>query len=233
MQAINVVPKHVAVVVDGNRRWAVDRKLPPWKGHDMGARKLEKFVEWAINAGVETLSIYSLSTENFRRSPKEIQELFDVMCKYAEKWLQPGGLLDKYEVKVNFIGDLSKLPRRLSNVLNKLTMKTAKYSKKILNILISYSGKEEIVNAMQRIMENMKNRSIKITPKMVEKNLGVSQPVDLVIRTGGKNRLSNFLLWQTSYAELYFAKVNWPDFTKRDFQKALTFFASTQRNFGV
>lgn len=227
------VPNHIAIVLDGNRRWATSKRMEPWEGHRAGGKKFEEFLDWCIEAGVKTISAYVLSAENLTRSRTELNKLFDIMCDFINKWLQPGGLIDKHEVKVSFIGKLDRLPMRLLSLIKKMTLKTAKYSKRFLNVMIAYSGKDEIASAVQNILKNFaKYGRIRVTPKTIEKNLAVKDQVDLVIRTGGHSRLSNFLLWQTAYAEMYTTKTFWPDFSKREFAKALNFFASTQRNFG-
>lgn len=234
MQAPAHVPNHVAVVLDGNRRWATEKGLQKWEGHRSGGEKFEQFLDWAVEAGVKEVSAYVLSAENLGRPKKELNKIFDLMCEFINKWLQPGGLIDKHEVRVSFIGKLDRLPMRLLALIKKMTLKTAKYSKRFLNVMIAYSGKDEIAGAVQNIIKNMaKYGSIRVTPKTIEKNLAVNVPVDLVIRTGGHSRLSNFLLWQTAYAEMYTTKTFWPDLTKREFYKALNFFSNTQRNFGA
>lgn len=232
MQTVNV-PDHVAIILDGNRRWASENDLPSSEGHAAGARKLESFIDWCVKSGVKTISAYVLSSENLKRPKGELNGLFNVMCEYGEKWLQPGGLIDKYEVKINFIGNLQRLPIRLMKVIKRMREKTSKYTKRILNILVAYSGKEEIADAVRGIIKSVLKRGIRITPKTIEKNLAVKVPVDLVIRTGGQSRLSNFLLWQTAYAEIYNTKTFWPDLSQKEFQKALMWFANTKRNFGV
>lgn len=234
MQIPANVPNHIAVILDGNRRWAISRGLPKWKGYVAGGEKFEEFADWCLKAGVKFISAYVLSTENLYRSKKELNKIFDVMCNFIYKWLQPGGLIDKHEVRVSFVGDLKRLPIRLLRLIKRMTLKTAKYSKRFMNIMIAYSGQNEIANAVKNIIANIaKHGRIRITPKTIEKNLSVNTPVDLVIRTGGYSRLSNFLLWQTAYAEMYNTKTFWPDFSKREFVKALDWFANTQRNFGA
>lgn len=234
MQTQTSVPSHVAVILDGNRRWASEHGLKKWEGYVAGGEKFEQMLNWSMESGVKMVSAYVLSAENLTRSRGELNKLFDIMCNFINKWLQPGGLIDKYEVKVNFVGRLDRLPMRLLSLIKKMTLKTAKYSKRFMNVMIAYSGKDEIADAVQSIVKNLvKHGKIKITPKTIEKNLSVKAPVDLVIRTGGNSRLSNFLLWQTAYAEMYTTKTYWPDFSKREFHKALNWFASTQRNFGA
>jgi undecaprenyl diphosphate synthase len=227
------VPNHVAVILDGNRRYSKGKNLSLAEGYAAGAEKMEVFMEWCAQSGVKMVSAYVLSSDNLKRSKKELHSLFDVMCKYGERWLEPGGLIDKYEVKINFSGNLNLLPLRLLRIIERMKKKTEGYTKRILNILIAYSGKEEIAEAVKGILKSVMKRGIRITPKAIEKNLSVRAPVDLVIRTGGQSRLSNFLIWQTAYAEIYTTKTYWPNLSKREFNKALDFFAGTKRNFGL
>lgn len=234
MQVPTNIPNHVAVILDGNRRWAVDNGLERIEGYRKGGEKFEEFLNWSLETGVKRISAYVMSIENYlQRSKKEVGNVINVLCDFIDKWLQPGGLIDKHHVKVDFVGNLSLLPAKLLNLIKKMREKTKSYKSKFVDILIAYSGKEEIAKAMQNIFKNiMGTNGVKITPKTIEKNLSVKSDVDLVIRTGGGNRLSNFLLWQTAYAEIYTTKTLWPDFSKREFLKALNWFSGTQRNFG-
>ena len=235
MQVPSVVPSHIAVILDGNRRWSSLNNTDEFEGHLKGAQKFEKFLDWCLDANIKTVSAYVLSMENLvKRSKNEIKGLMELFCKFITKWLQPGGLVDKYQINVNFIGNLNLLPKRVTDLITKMRSKTKNYKKKYVNIMIAYSAKEEIASAFKNVMKiAMKKGKMKVTPKMIEKNLSVKNPVDLVIRTGGNSRLSNFLIWQTAYAEMFTTKKLWPDFTKREFEKSLSFFADTKRNFGV
>ncbi len=233
MQVSNCVPNHIAVILDGNRRWAKSNGLPVWEGHRKGAENFEKFLNWSLELGIPRVSAYVLSTENLNRPKNELRKIYDIMCESLSKWIRDGGILDKHEVKVNFIGDLNKLPARLLRLIRRMIHKTSKYSKKILNIMVAYGSKLEITQAVKSILSNaLKTGKIQITQKDIEKNLAVKDEVDLVIRTGGMSRLSNFLLWQTAYSEMYVTKTMWPDFSKTQFMKAIEWYASTQRNFG-
>lgn len=229
------VPNHIGVIIDGNRRWArKNGKRFPWLGHRAGAKTLENFLEWCLDLGVLQISVYMLSTENLKRPKRELEELFDLYYKYLKKWESgKGGLLDKYEVNVRCLGDLNKLPPKLKRLSGKLMMKTAKYQKRFLNLMIVYGGQFELTEAIKKIARKaIKTGKIEITPKDIEKNLLVPVPIDLVIRTGGMHRLSNFMLWQASYAELYITETLWPDFSKEELVKAIKWFNETKRNFG-
>lgn len=229
------VPNHVAVIIDGNRRWARERSMQPWEGHRKGADTLDKFFHWCYDLDVPQVSAWVMSTENFgQKSPKEISELMKIFEEYLEKLLdKKSDFLDKYEVRVRFIGDLNKLPPRLIRLMGKIMIKTAKYQKKMLNILINYGGYYDMTQAIKKIAQKIiKVGRIEITPKDIEKNLLLPVPIDLVIRTGGRSRLSNFALWQAAYAEIYVTKTLWPDFSKKELIKAIKWYNSAERNFG-
>jgi tritrans,polycis-undecaprenyl-diphosphate synthase [geranylgeranyl-diphosphate specific] len=229
------VPNHVAVVLDGNRRWARTHGLQPWEGHLEGAKNFDNFLNWCLELGVSQVSAYLLSTENLNRSKKELNELFKIFYKYLGKWEKQKGnsLLDKYQVKVRFVGDIESLPPKLVRLMGKIMRWTAKYQKKTLNMMVAYGGRFELTQVIKKIAENIiKFGKIEITEKDIEANLLVPVPVDLVIRTGGFSRLSNFLLWQTAYAEIYLTKTLWPDFSKKELIKAIKWYNSVQRNFG-
>jgi tritrans,polycis-undecaprenyl-diphosphate synthase [geranylgeranyl-diphosphate specific] len=218
------IPKHIAVIIDGNRRWAKKHNLKEWQGHKKGAERLEDFLNWCLEAGIKEVSAYVLSTENLNRSKEELDHLFKLFKEMFRKLEEKENFSDRYKVRIRFVGDLKKLPKDLLETIKKVEKKTQKYDERILNILIAYGSKFEIAQAAKRCK--------KINEKELERNLLVPEPVDLVIRTGGYNRLSNLMLWQCAYAELYFTKTLWPDFSKREFLKALKWFSSIQRNFG-
>ncbi|MBI4894209.1 MAG: di-trans,poly-cis-decaprenylcistransferase [Candidatus Aenigmarchaeota archaeon] len=231
MRTKKSVPKHVAVILDGNRRWATNRKMKPWEGHRVGADRFDDFVGWCKDAGIKQISAYVLSSENLKRSRTEIRELMRIFMDKLVEW-DKSEKLKKYQIRLNFLGNLVGFPSDAVKMMAKLMKKTAKFGKMIVNILVGYSGKYELINAFNSIMKSMSG-GIKITESAINRSLLVKTPVDLVIRTGGHSRLSNFLLWQSAYAEMYTTNVLWPDFTKREFNKSISFFSNTQRNFGV
>lgn len=228
------IPNHIALIPDGNRRWSKERGMPVWKGHWEGGETLDKFFDWCIEFGIPNVSIWAGSTENLSvRSKREVSELFKVYQHFLERWEKKESILDKYQVKVRFVGDLGKLPKPLITIIGRIMEKTAKYQKRFFNILINYGGKFELLNAMKKLAETfVKIGKIEITEKDIEKNLMVPIPVDLVIRTGGTARLSNFMMWQASYAELIFLNKLWPDFTRKDLEKCLKEYSNRKRNFG-
>lgn len=228
------VPNHLGVIIDGNRRWAQKRGMPAWYGHRQGAKTLENFLNWCLELKIPQVSVFTLSTENLNRPKREVEELFKLYYEYLDKWAnKKNGFLDKYEVRVRFIGDLSKLPPKLVRLMGKLMQKTAKYQKKILNLLVAYGTHFELTEVVKKIAEKaLKTGKLVVTPREIEKNLLIPTPVDLLIRTGGEYRISNFLVWQISYSELIFLSKLWPDFTKKDLIWCIKEFNRRQRRFG-
>jgi tritrans,polycis-undecaprenyl-diphosphate synthase [geranylgeranyl-diphosphate specific] len=227
------IPNHIALIPDGNRRWAEKNSLDVWLGHERGAETIDKFLHWCLELNIPQVSLWALSTENLNRPKKELSKILELMHKWIEKYVNDSEIFDKYEVRVKFFGDFKRLPKTLVVLMEKLMKKTAKYRKKLLNIMVAYGGKFELTNAFKKIAEKLlKNGRIQITQKTIEKNLFVSAPIDLVIRTGGMSRLSNFFLWQTAYAEMYVTETLLPDFTKRELIKIIKWYNSVQRKFG-
>ncbi|MFH1623362.1 MAG: polyprenyl diphosphate synthase [Candidatus Aenigmatarchaeota archaeon] len=235
MAAELVIPNHIGFIIDGNRRWArQNHKRFPWMGHRAGADALEKTLENCMKLGVPQVSVYMLSTENLNREKREVEELLNLYYEYLKRWEDgKDGMLDKYEVHVRFAGDLSKLPAKIRELSGRIMQKTAKYQKRFLNLMIAYGSQFELTEVMKKIAQKaIETGRIEVTPKDIEKNLLVPVPLDLVVRTGGAYRLSNFMLWQASYAELYVTKTLWPDFDKAELMKAIRWFGSVKRNFG-
>jgi undecaprenyl diphosphate synthase len=229
------VPNHLGVIIDGNRRWArAHGKRFPWLGHREGARNVERFLKNCMELGIPQVSVYMLSTENLNRSKSEVEELFNLYYEYLKRWESgKDGLLDKYEVHVRFAGDLDKLPPKLKKLSGKIMQKTAKYQKKFLNLMIAYGSQFELTEVIKKIAKKaIKTGRVEVTSKDIEENLLVPVPLDMIIRTGGASRLSNFMLWQASYAELYVTKTLWPDFSKEELIKAIKWFNNVKRNFG-
>jgi undecaprenyl diphosphate synthase len=189
-------------------------------------------LKWCAELKIPQVSIYTLSTENLNRPKRELDELFKLFKKFLVKWLESGEL-DKYEIKVKFLGDFRKLPDDVVKLMKKIMKKTLKYDKIVLNFLVAYGSKFELTQAFKKVAEKIvKSGRIRITQKDIEKHLLVQTPVDLIIRTGGMSRLSNFLLWQSDYAEIYVTNTLWPDFSRAELIKAIRWFNGIQRNFG-
>jgi tritrans,polycis-undecaprenyl-diphosphate synthase [geranylgeranyl-diphosphate specific] len=228
-----IVPKHVAVILDGNRRWAAEHHLRTWEGHKYGAQTFDKFLDWCIELNVEQVSAYVLSSENLNRPTREVVEILKLLKDELDRFeTERAAKIDKYEIRVRFCGDFSRLPESLVRIMKRIMRKTERYNKKFLNILIAYGGRYELTSVIKNIIAGAISKRVKITEKTIEENLLISGDVDLVIRTGGMSRLSNFMPWQTTYAEFYVTKVLWPDFTKKDLIKAIKWFNTMKRNFG-
>ena len=225
------IPKHIAIIMDGNRRWARARNLPDIKGHEKGADTLEEIVEAAEKLGVDTITVYALSTENIKeRAKREVLGLFNLMRKGYQSKLKK--MMDE-GVKVSVIGETQGLPGTLKKIIEEIRKTYIKNESIKLNIALNYGGKAELLDAIKDIVKEGVEVD-KINEKLLEKHLytnGQHDP-DLVIRTGGRVRLSNFLLWQTAYSELYFTKVLWPDFSPDDLKQAISWYQDQKRNFG-
>lgn len=224
------IPKHIVLFPDGNRRWAKNRGLDSLKGHEQGEKKFDDFLHWCKNRGVKVITVFGFSTENWKRSKKEVNYLMELLEKYLGAGIEQ---FNKEEVCVRIIGQKEKLPKSLQEVIKKVEGSTKENKKMHLNLAVSYGGKWDILNAVKKIIED------KITPDKINEDLfetylstaGLPGP-DLVIRTGGEMRLSNFVLWQAAYSELYFSPKLWPDFSERDLDLALQEFDMRSRRFG-
>lgn len=227
----NNIPSHIAIVMDGNRRWARRLGLSELKGHEAGVDALEKIVEAASKLGVKTLTVYALSTENIReRARREIAGLFNLMkAGYRTKLKK----MMENGVKVTVLGELEGLPNTIKRIIEKLKNTHIKSESIKLNIALNYGGKKELIEAIKGIIGQGID-VLKLDEKIVERHLYTNGQPDpeFVIRTGGRSRLSNFLIWQTAYSELYFTKTLWPDFDEAKLKKAISWYQAQQRNFG-
>ncbi len=231
-----VIPKHVAIIMDGNRRFARLFSMKPWEGHRKGAEKLEEVLDWCYDLGIKYVTTYAFSTENFKRSREEVERLFDLFVEYFNK-IAKDEKIHKRRVRVKVIGRKELFPERVINAIKKAENATKKYRNFYLNIALGYGGRDEILNAVKRIAERVKKGELKIEDideKIFSKFLytnGAPDP-DLIIRTSGEERISGFLLWQCAYSELYFCDTFWPAFRKIDFLRAIRTFQQRQRRFG-
>lgn len=225
------IPSHIAIIMDGNRRWARSRNLPDIKGHEKGSETLEKIVGAASKMGIETLTVYALSTENIKeRARREIIGLFRLLRMGYQKKLKK---MMESGVKVTILGELNGLPYYIKRMVEEIRKTYIENESIKLNIALNYGGRKELIKAVKDIVKEGIDVN-KINEKTIDKHLYTNgqKPPELVIRTGGNIRLSNFLLWQTAYSELYFAKTLWPDFGPRDLEKAVNWYQSQKRNFG-
>ncbi|MDZ4246208.1 MAG: polyprenyl diphosphate synthase [Dehalococcoidia bacterium] len=225
------MPSHIAIIMDGNRRWARVRNLPEGKGHEAGSEALEKIIEEASRLGVKTITVYALSTENIKeRARREVLGLFGLMKRGYNTKLKK---MMKNGVRVDILGELNGLPRTIRMIIEEVKKTYIKNESIRLNIALNYGGKRELIEAVKGIVKEGVDIN-KISEKTIDRHLytnGQNDP-DLVIRTGGHIRLSNFLLWQTAYSELYFSKKLWPDFGPKDLEEAVAWYQSQKRNFG-
>ncbi|MED5269226.1 MAG: isoprenyl transferase [Bacteroidota bacterium] len=229
-----MIPKHVAIIMDGNGRWAKDKGLPREYGHQNGVDSVKSIVQEAYESGIEYLTLYAFSIENWGRPSKEVNTLMTLLVSTLRDEFDE--IFDK-DIKLNAIGEINSLPKDVISELDFIINKTKKNKKMNLTLALSYGGKQEIFNAIKMISDKVKNNLIElnnfddsiINSHLYTKNL---PDVDLLIRTSGEQRISNFLLWQIAYAELYFTDVYWPDFSKDDFNLALENYKSRERRFG-
>lgn len=225
------IPNHIAIIMDGNRRWARARSLADIKGHEAGAEALENIVDAAESLGIKTITVYALSTENIKeRAKREVLGLFNIFRKGYHSRLKK---MMKKGVRVTILGELEGLPRTIKIIIDKIRKTYIKNESIKLNIALNYGGKKELVEAIKDIVKAGIDIT-KINEQIIEKHLYTNGQPDpeLVIRTGGRSRLSNFLLWQTAYSEFYFTKTLWPDFDAKEFKKAIIWYQEQGRNFG-
>ena len=219
------LPNHVAIVMDGNGTWSKKNNLKRRDGHQAGVKTAKKIVSYSIEKGIKNITLYALSNENLMRSKIELKNLFDI---FYFSFSEEKDFLFENKIKINFIGDLEKLPKKLRENATSLENSTNKNKRLNLFIALNYGGKQDIKQAVKKILSK-KNQNSNFETLLLSKDL---PEVDLLIRTGGFKRLSNFILWQISYAELYFTDVLWPNFNKRNFFKALDWYSSINRKFG-
>ena len=231
---MNTKPKHVAIIMDGNGRWAKQRGKRRVQGHHQGVRTVREIVEAAAESEIEHLTLFTFSTENWSRPIEEVNILMKLLLNSLKKELNH--LVDN-NVKLKSVGDSIALPKVLEEELDYVIQKTKNNTGMTLTRALNYGGKEEIAKAVQVIAHKVKNSIIspeKVDESTINEHLYTRNlpPVDLLIRTSGEERISNFLLWHIAYAELYFTKTLWPDFTKEDLQKALLNYGKRERRFG-
>lgn len=227
------IPTHVAIILDGNRRWAKSHLLPKLEGHRRGFSNIKKIADYIFKKGVKYLSVYCFSTENFRREASEVDYLMNLFIKEFKDSCQE---LKENNIKVVFSGRKKPLRDDVLKAMNYLKEETKLCTGGILNICLNYGGQSEIVDATKSILEDIEAGKITkddINVELFEKHLYQElPPVDLMIRTGGDVRVSNFLLWQIAYAEMYFPDCFWPDFDKKEFDKAIEAYNGRERRFG-
>lgn len=227
----NNIPKHVGIIMDGNRRWAQKKGLGVNEGHETGAKNLDKIVKRAEELGIKHLTVYTLSTENWRkRTKKEVKGIFGLLLRMIREKKKE---YQKRGVRLFVLGNFQAFPKKVARAIEEMLKIVLKHERMKVNVALNYGGRDEIIRAIKNIVKEGIPPE-KINEKLVAEHLytnGQPDP-DLIIRTGGEVRLSNFLLWQLSYAELYFTDTLWPDFGSEQFDKAITEYQRRKRNFG-
>lgn len=231
---INNMPEHIAIIMDGNGRWAKKRGIPRNIGHREGANNLKRIVSCCAKLGIKYLTVYAFSTENWKRPKEEVEGLMNLLKEFLSRAEKE---LGKENVRINIIGDITSLPLNIQNEIIKVEKSTQKNTKIVLNIALNYGSRIEMVNAVKEICNQVMKKEIKeeeISEELISKYLytkNIPDP-DLIIRTSGEQRISNFLLWQAAYSEFWFDKVLWPDFNEKHLIKAISNFQNRQRRYG-
>lgn len=230
------IPRHVGIILDGNRRFARKAGLKELEGHKIGAKKLEEVLKWCDELGINCVTLYAFSTENFNRSKEEVEYLMDIFAKNFKK-ISTSKRVKKHKIRVRALGDLSRLPKKVRAAIEEAERATKTHDRYLLNIAIGYGGRAELAQAIRRICERIERGELKpgdVDERLIEGHLytsGLPDP-DLVIRTSGEERLSGFLLWQSAYSELCFCEANWPAFGKIDFLRAIRTYQGRERRYG-
>ena len=229
------MPKHIAIIMDGNRRWARQKGLDPKLGHKEGAKTLEKIVRYANKIGLGYITVYAFSTENWKRTEDEVGALMLLLQNYLDDYSKRA---DTENIKVKVLGDISALTEGMQKSLNKCMERTKNNTGVTFNIALNYGGRDEIVKAVKKISKQVKEGKINIediNEQLISDNLytaGEPDP-DLLIRTSGELRTSNFLPWQIVYSEFVFIEKNWPDFNEKDLDEAIEIYQKRNRKFGA
>lgn len=229
-----ILPKHIAIIMDGNRRWAKQRGLETRLGHKEGAETLKKIAKYANNIGIKYLTVYAFSTENWKRTEEEVGALMALLKMYVDDFLKDSNLEN---IRINILGDTSRLDKGLQKSIENAIVRTKNNTGLTLNIAFNYGGRDEITRAIRKIAKKAQDSEIAINDideQMVSDNLytaGQPEP-DLLIRPGGEKRISNYLLWQLAYTEFIFLDKYWPEFSERDLDEAIEVFENRNRKFG-
>jgi len=222
------IPHHLGIIIDGNRRWAKERGLPALEGHRRGLERLKELIDWSKERGIKILTLFVFSTENWKRSKVEVNYLIRLFGQaLSKKNIQK---IHQEGIKIRVIGQRERLPGSLQKTIKDVEELTKSNKGMVLNFALSYGGRAEIVEAIKNVIKK-KIPLEKITEDMISQNLWTSD-VDLIIRTGKEQRISNFLIWQAAYSELYFCPKYWPEFSEKDLDRALQQYACCQRRFG-
>jgi tritrans,polycis-undecaprenyl-diphosphate synthase [geranylgeranyl-diphosphate specific] len=229
------VPKHIGIIMDGNRRFSKRLMLKPWKGHEWGAEKFEKVIGWCRDLGVAELTVYAFSVQNFERSKEEFDVLMNIFRSSFSKLQERIDAGEEPNMRICFIGRLVLFPADIQQIMQRIMDTTAHCEGFRVNIAVGYGGREEVVDAVKKIGEQIAAGTLSvndINEKVFEHSLYLDSEPDLVIRTGGDKRTSNFLIWQSHYAEWFFLEKLWPEFEKEDLVAVIDEFSTRERRFG-
>ena len=228
------IPNHVAIILDGNRRYAKERGLPTFEGHRKGAENVREMLKWAEEIGIKELTMYTFSVKNFKRSPEEVNYLFMLFKEFFKKFSESKEVHEK-KVKIDFLGRIEMFPKDIQQMVAEIRKKTGSYDGCKVNFCFGYGGREEIADACKKIAEKVKAGTIKasdINENVLGQNMYFNDDVDLIIRTSGEHRTSDFLPWQGHYAEWFFIDNYWPAFSKRELIGIIKEFNERERRFG-
>jgi tritrans,polycis-undecaprenyl-diphosphate synthase [geranylgeranyl-diphosphate specific] len=227
-------PKHIGLILDGNRRFAKRLNLDPWKGHEYGSKKLKGLLEWCREIGIKEVTLYCFSMQNFKRPKKEFNYLMDIFRNSFNEIMENKDI-EKYKIKINVVGRYNLFPDDIQHKIHNIMERTEDYGNYKVNIALAYGGREEIVDAVKKIAEKVKENKLsseEINEEIISKNLYLESEPDLIIRTGGDKRTSNFLTWQSIYSEWSFIEKMWPEFEKKDLIDVIEEYKKRERRFG-
>ena len=229
-----MLPKHLAIIMDGNGRWAKQQGKPRIFGHEKGAKTVREIIQEVSEIGIPYLTLYAFSTENWKRPKLEVEALMHLLSRYLKKEV---AIMQENNIRRNAIGDLESLPSKVRKELYKAMEQTQNNTSTTVSLALAYGGQQELLQMTQQLAQRVQQGLLtpqQITPELIQQTLYTQNipPVDLLIRTSGECRISNFLLWQIAYAELYFTDILWPDFSPEELRKALANYQNRERRFG-
>ena len=229
-----MLPKHLAIIMDGNGRWAKQQGKPRIFGHEKGAKTVREIIQEVSEIGIPYLTLYAFSTENWKRPKLEVEALMHLLSRYLKKEV---AIMQENNIRLNAIGDLESLPSKVRKELYKAMEQTQNNTSTTVSLALAYGGQQELLQMTQQLAQRVQQGLLtpqQITPELIQQTLYTQNipPVDLLIRTSGECRISNFLLWQIAYAELYFTDILWPDFSPEELHKALANYQNRERRFG-
>ena len=229
-----MLPKHLAIIMDGNGRWAKQQGKPRIFGHEKGAKTVREIIQEVSQIGIPYLTLYAFSTENWKRPKLEVEALMHLLSRYLKKEV---AIMQENNIRLNAIGDLESLPSKVRKELYKAIEQTQNNTSTTVSLALAYGGQQELLQMTQQLAQRVQQGLLtpqQITPELIQQTLYTQNipPVDLLIRTSGECRISNFLLWQIAYAELYFTDILWPDFSPEELRKALANYQNRERRFG-